>query len=63
MLPARRHERAVRTRQRIRARRFTINGINLAPVHKTVRWGEAIFQHRAEKTIAGIEKAFQQESP
>lgn len=54
---------AVRTRQRMRARRFTINGINLAPVNKTIRWGEAIFQHRAEKTIAGIEKAFQQESP
>ena len=49
---------AVRTRQRIRARRFTINGINLAPITKTIRWGEAIFDHRAERTIAGIEKAF-----
>lgn len=49
---------AVRTRERIRARRFTINGINLAPIAKTIRWGEAIFDHRAERTIAGIEKAF-----
>lgn len=49
---------AVRTRQRIRADLFTINGINLAPAAKTIRWGEAIFDHRAKKTIAGIEKAF-----
>jgi len=51
-------EEAVRTRQRIRARRFQINGINLAPIQKTIRWGEAIFEHRADRTIAGIEKAF-----
>ena len=49
---------SVRTKQRIKAGCFHINGVNLAPASKTVRWGESIFAHRADRTVAGIEKAF-----
>lgn len=49
---------SVRTRQRIKAGCFHINGVNLAPISKTVRWGEAIFAHRVERTVQGIETAF-----
>lgn len=48
---------AVRTRQRIKADRFSINGIDLAPVSKTVAWGKKIIDFRAEKAVKAILRA------
>ena len=48
---------AVRTRQRIKADKFRINGVELAPVHKTVAWGKKIIDFRSDKAVAAIKKA------
>lgn len=47
----------IRTEQRIKAGKFHINGVNLAPQEKTVEWGRRIFEYRADKTVAAIKAA------
>ena len=39
------------------ANKFSINGIPLAPIEKTVAWGKKIVEYRAEVTVAAIRKA------
>jgi len=48
---------SVRTQQRIAAGKFSINGVNLAPVEKTIEWGKKIVDFRADATIKAIHKA------
>ena len=47
---------SVRTKQRIAAGKFHINGVNLAPASKTIEWGKRIIAFRADATV----KAFRQ---
>ena len=47
----------VRAPERIKAGKFTINGVSLAPVEKTIDNGRKIVQFRSEKTVAAIRKA------
>jgi creatinine amidohydrolase/Fe(II)-dependent formamide hydrolase-like protein len=47
----------VRMKQRIAADKFRINGINLAPIDKTVDWGKKIIDFRAEAAAKAIRKA------
>jgi creatinine amidohydrolase/Fe(II)-dependent formamide hydrolase-like protein len=47
----------VRMKERIEAGKFRINGIDLAPVEKTIEWGKKIVAHRAELTVAAIRKS------
>ena len=46
----------VRTKQRIAAGKFHINGVNLAPMENTIAWGKRIINFRAEMTIKAIHK-------
>jgi creatinine amidohydrolase/Fe(II)-dependent formamide hydrolase-like protein len=46
---------SVRARQRIAAGKFTINGVDLAPLEKTVEWGRRIIAYRAETTVRALE--------
>ena len=48
---------AVRTWQRIKAGKFSINGVDLSPSARTIAWGKRIINFRAEKTVAAIKKA------
>jgi creatinine amidohydrolase len=52
---------AVRMPERIKAGKFTINGISLAPMEKTVENGKKIVAFRTEKTVAAIKKALARE--
>jgi creatinine amidohydrolase/Fe(II)-dependent formamide hydrolase-like protein len=47
----------VRAKERQAAGKFRINGIDLAPVEKTVEWGKKIIDFRAEATSKAIRKA------
>ena len=47
----------VRMKERMAAKKFTINGVPLAPLEKTVAWGRRIVDYRAELTVAAIRKA------
>lgn len=49
--------RSVRTKQRIAAGKFHINGVDLAPAEKTIEWGRRIIDFRADATISAIAKA------
>lgn len=53
---------SVRMKQRIAAGKFRINGVNLAPVEKTVAWGRKIIDYRAEQTIEAIHKSIKTSS-
>jgi creatinine amidohydrolase len=46
-----------RTKQRLAAGNFRINGIDLAPVEKTAEWGRKIIDFRAEATVKAIRAA------
>ena len=46
----------VRMKQRLAAKKFTINGIDLAPAEKTIAWGKKIIEFRAEATARAVEK-------
>ena len=46
---------SVRAEERIKAGKFRINGVDLAPVEKTAAWGRKIADYRAEATIAAAE--------
>jgi creatinine amidohydrolase len=47
---------SVRTRQRISAGKFRINGINLAPKEKTIEWGKRIIEFRADATVSAYRR-------
>ncbi|MBL8175941.1 MAG: creatininase family protein [Bryobacterales bacterium] len=47
----------VRMKERMAAKKFSINGVPLAPLEKTVAWGKRIVDYRAELTVAAIRKA------
>jgi creatinine amidohydrolase len=47
----------VRMKQRIAAKKFSINGIDLAPAEKTIEWGKKIIDFRAETTVKAIRRA------
>jgi creatinine amidohydrolase/Fe(II)-dependent formamide hydrolase-like protein len=48
---------SVRTEQRIAAGNFRINGVDLAPAEKTIKWGQRIINFRAQATVDAINKA------
>ena len=48
---------SVRTKQRIKADRFRINGVNLAPVERTIKWGRRIIDYRAEATVKALKES------
>jgi creatinine amidohydrolase len=48
---------SVRTQQRIDAKLFRINGVDLAPAEKTIEWGKRIIDYRADVTVKAIQKA------
>jgi creatinine amidohydrolase len=48
---------AVRMNERIKAGKFIINGVSLAPAEKTIENGKKIVAFRTEKTVAAIKKA------
>lgn len=48
---------SVRTKQRIAADKFHINGVDLAPVEKTIAWGNKIIDFRANATIQAVRKS------
>jgi creatinine amidohydrolase len=47
----------VRAPERIKAGKFAINGVSLAPVEKTIENGRKIVKFRTDKTVAAIRKA------
>jgi creatinine amidohydrolase/Fe(II)-dependent formamide hydrolase-like protein len=47
----------VRMKQRVAAKKFSINGIDLAPAEKTVEWGKKIIDYRADVTVKAIRKS------
>lgn len=44
----------IRTQQRIKAGNFRINGVDLAPLEKSIEWGRKILDYRAEQTVTAI---------
>ncbi|RLT09505.1 MAG: creatininase family protein, partial [Planctomycetota bacterium] len=48
---------SVRMKQRVKAGKFKINGVDLAPVEKTVEIGKKLIDFRAELTVKTIRKA------
>jgi creatinine amidohydrolase len=48
---------SVRAKQRMAAGKFRINGIELAPIEKTIEWGKKIVDFRAEVTVKAIRRA------
>jgi creatinine amidohydrolase/Fe(II)-dependent formamide hydrolase-like protein len=47
----------IRAKERIATGKFSINGVNLAPLEKTIALGKRIADYRAELTVAAIKKA------
>ena len=45
---------SVRAQQRIKADRFRINGVDLAPIDSTVEWGRRIITFRADATVKAL---------
>lgn len=48
---------SIRMKQRVKAGKFTINGVNLAPIEKTIELGKKIIDFRAELTAKLIRKS------
>jgi creatinine amidohydrolase/Fe(II)-dependent formamide hydrolase-like protein len=48
---------SIRAKQRKKAGKFTINGINLAPLKTTQKWGLAIIRFRTDVTVTAIRLA------
>jgi len=44
----------VRYKQRVAARKATINGVDITPAEKTIEWGKKIVDYRAETTIKAL---------
>ncbi len=53
----------IRAKQRQAAKKFSINGVDLAPLEKTVDWGKKIIEYRAEATVKAIRKAIAERRP
>ncbi len=53
----------IRAKQRQAAKKFSINGVELAPLDKTVEWGKKIIEYRAEATVKAIRKAIAEPRP
>jgi creatinine amidohydrolase len=49
----------VRANQRIKEGDFSINGVNLHPIAKTIEMGKKLAGYQAEVTVAAIRKAFE----
>lgn len=49
----------VRAKQRIKEGDFSINGVNLQPIAKTIALGKKLAGYQAEVTVAAIRKAFE----
>lgn len=47
----------VRAKQRIAAKKFSINGVDLAPQEKTAEWGKKIAEYRADVTVKALAAA------
>jgi creatinine amidohydrolase/Fe(II)-dependent formamide hydrolase-like protein len=47
----------VRMKERIAAGKFRINGVDLAPVAKSIEWGKKIVDYRAGSTVSAIQKS------
>ncbi len=47
----------VRMQQRIKANKFSINGVNLAPSERTIEIGKRAVEYLTEKTVVAIQKA------
>jgi creatinine amidohydrolase len=47
----------IRTKQRLAKGKFSINGVDLAPLEKTVALGKRVTEFRARKTVEAIRKA------
>lgn len=47
----------VRMSERVKARKFAINGVSLAPAARTIQNGKRIVAFRTEKTVAAVKKA------
>jgi creatinine amidohydrolase len=47
----------IRAKQRQAAKKFAINGIDLAPIAKTAEWGKKIIEFRADATVKAIRAA------
>lgn len=45
---------SVRMKQRVTANKFQINGIDLAPLEKTIAWGKKITDYRAEVAVKAV---------
>jgi creatinine amidohydrolase/Fe(II)-dependent formamide hydrolase-like protein/2-keto-3-deoxy-L-rhamnonate aldolase RhmA len=52
----------VRMNERIKAGKFIINGVSLAPAEKTIENGRKIIAFRTEKAVAAIKKAMEEAS-
>ncbi len=52
----------VRTRERLAAGKFQINGVDLAPVSHTLAWGRKIVDYRANLTVQAIRARLARES-
>jgi creatinine amidohydrolase/Fe(II)-dependent formamide hydrolase-like protein len=48
---------SVRMKQRVAAGKFKINGVELAPVEKTIEWGKKIIAFRGDVTVKAIRAA------
>ena len=48
---------SVRATERIKAGKFRINGVDLAPVEKTAAWGRRIADYRATATVEALRRA------
>lgn len=48
---------SVRMKQRVAAGKFKINGVDLAPVEKTIAWGKKLIDYRADVAVAAIRQA------
>ncbi len=48
---------SVRTKERIAANQFRINGIELSPMERTIEWGRKMIDFRADATVKAIHAA------
>ena len=49
----------VRHKQRVAAKKSTINGVDIADLAKTVEWGRKVVEYSAEGTVKAIQKAIE----
>ena len=49
----------VRHKQRVAAKKATINGVDIADLAKIVEWGRKVVEYPAEGTVKAIQKAIE----